>query len=447
MIRSNKLSIVGSGPVGTLLAIYLYRLGCRPELFEKRADPRSSGKNEGRSINLALSHRGLRALQEIGLEESVRSIAIPMKGRMIHNEKGQLTFQPYGKEGQMIYSVSRNKLNEMLIEKAEKEHNIKIFFKTQCEEADPENSIIHLSSEGKRYQVKSDYLIGADGAFSALRKSFLKFPDFSFQQDTLSHSYKELHMPEGKDGMHAMEKNALHIWPREQFMLIALPNTDGSFTCTLFLPTTGKNSFDELKDSQKILPFFEKYFPDVISLIPDIESNYILHPASSLVTLHCYPWSYHSTLLVGDAAHAITPFYGQGMNAGFEDCRILNSILLQEKNWNKAFQQFQELRKENAEAIAELALQNFIEMRDLVADKEFLLRKKIEAIIHSKNPSYLPLYTMVTFSDIPYKEALLKGKQHDGMMQEIMELPGIEKNFEAEAGWKKIEEIMEKYKI
>jgi len=444
--RTIPIAIVGAGPVGTLLSIYFAKQGYTVEVFEKRDDPRNALRTEGRSINIALSHRGLRALKEVGMEDKVKSIAIPMKGRMIHNADRSLSFQAYGEEGQMINSVSRNELNKLLIEEAEKIHGVIFHFKNHCDGINHSQHQILFTSENDKFSIKSEVIIGADGAFSEVRKSFSHFPDFKAVQENLSHGYKELHLFPGKDGSHVMEKNALHIWPRGKFMLIALPNNDGSFTCTLFLPHEGPNSFKELKSKEAVVAFFEKYFQDLISIMPNYIDDYFSNPESSLITLQCFPWYYDNTLLIGDAAHAITPFYGQGMNAGFEDCRILNEHIQKEKgNWNSTFVAFQNERKKNGDAIAKLALQNFIEMRDLVGDPTFLLRKKIEAVIHQKIPSYLPLYTMVTFSDISYSDAFEKGLQHDKLMEEIMKIENIEHLYLEEEGWKKIERVISRY--
>jgi len=443
----HQITIIGGGPVGSLLSIYLAQKKYTVDVYERRPDLRKIHPTEGRSINLALSHRGLRALNEVGLEEKIKSIAIPMNGRMIHDEKGNLNFQPYGEKGQFINSVSRNQLNEILIEKAEKEYKVNFHFDHICKNINLENSAVEFSTPQGTEKTNSEIIFGADGAFSAVRASLEKIKDFTFSKEPLSYGYKELHLPSDKIGKHLMGKNALHIWPREQFMLIALPNLDGSFTCTLFLPFKGANSFENITNESELLTFFRKNFPDALSLMPDIATDYFAHTASSLVTVHGYPWCYKDKVaLIGDAAHAIFPFYGQGMNAGFEDCRVLNGII--EENygqWFNIFKEYQGQRKINADAIAELSLQNFIEMRDLVGNEKFQTRKKIEKFIHAKHPEYLPLYSMVTFSDLSYAEALKKGKEHDQMMQEVMSIKNIESEWESEEGWMKIENIIKKY--
>jgi kynurenine 3-monooxygenase len=445
-MEQKKISIIGGGPVGSLLSIYLSRRSHKVEIYEKRPDLRTVKNTEGRSINLALSHRGLRALEEIGLKDQIKRISIPMKGRMIHLENGSLNFQPYGEKDQYINSISRNELNKILIEKAE-ESGVKFNFNFHCDSINLEKATVEFSNEKKNFSIHSDIVFGADGAFSEVRNSFKNHSGFSYQQEFLSHGYKELHIPSGKTASHLMEKHALHIWPREQFMLIALPNIDGSFTATLFLPFKGENSFEKLTTENELEIFFRNFFPDAFTLMPDLKKGFFLLPPSYLVTVHCFPWIYKDRIaLIGDAAHAITPFYGQGMNAGFEDCRILNQIIDQKKNnWEHIFEEYQSQRKENADAIAELALQNFIEMRDHVNDAYFILRKKIEAKIHQKHPAYHPLYSMVTFSDLPYRQALLLGKEHDRMMNEVMQLKDLERSWEAEEGWKEIEKIVSEY--
>jgi kynurenine 3-monooxygenase len=442
--NQQPIIIIGSGLVGSLLATYLRKQGFEVQILEKRKDPRRNNADHGRSINLALSHRGIKALKEAGVQTSILEKAIPMKGRVIHDIKGKLSFIPYGEQGQMIYSVSRSELNRMLIEEAEKA-GAKITFNSSCHEIDFKNSSITIDHEGQKQRISSDIILGADGAFSAVRSAMQKHDKFNYSQEYIEHGYKELHIPD-KDGKHQLEKNALHIWPRERFMLIALPNLDGSFTCTLFLSHEGAISFSKLKDSVSVKKFFKKYFPDVYNIMPDLEKDFFDNPTSSLVTIKCAPWYFEKTMLIGDAAHAIVPFYGQGMNAGFEDCRILNQIITKHKsNWKKTFPEFQKKRKENTDAIAELTLLNFIEMRDLVADPEFQLRKKIEAVIHQRIPEYLPLYTMVTFTDIPYSEVLKKAEIEDEMMKEIMGLKEIKKIWNTEKGWKEMRKVYKKY--
>ncbi len=431
-----NIIILGAGLVGSLLSIYLSKRGYQVTVYDRRPDPRQKGYVGGRSINLALSDRGWRALEKVGIEQKIKEIAIPMRGRMMHDTQGKLTFQPYGKEEQAIYSVSRALLNIELINHAEKETNVTFHFNQKCIEADLDHKILTLENiENEEItSVSTDFIFGSDGAFSATRLAMQKTDRFNFSQTYLDYGYKELTILP-IDGKHALEKNALHIWPRGNFMLIALPNTDGSFTCTLFFPYKGAPSFDSLQTEQEAFAFFQAYFADIIPLIPQIEKVFFTNPTSSLVMVKANPWVYQTDFaLIGDAAHAIVPFYGQGMNAGFEDCLVLCEILDKNKdNWELSLQEYQESRIPDANAIAELALNNFIEMRDLVGDEKFLLRKKIEAKIYALYPEkWIPLYSMVTFSPkLRYSEALSIGKKQDKIMQEVMQQPDIQTQWES----------------
>jgi kynurenine 3-monooxygenase len=434
MIKQKEhIAIVGAGLVGTLLSIYLAKRGCKVSVFERRQDMRKSKAEAGRSINLALSSRGLLALEEVGLAETIRNVAIPMHGRVIHDAGGNLTFLPYGKEGQFINSISRANLNMLLMDEAEK-HGVNLFFNHRCTYVDFEKTSLTLQSLGAASSQIFDFdvVVGADGAFSAVRSAMQVTDRFNYSQHYIEHGYKEFQIPAGMDGSFQLENNALHIWPRESFMLIALPNPDASFTCTLFYPFEGPQSFSSLRSDQAIVKFFETNFPDALKLMPELLDDYHTNPTSSLVTIKCLPWRKNRTLLIGDAAHAIVPFYGQGMNAGFEDCRILNQLLTDHgDDWLSAMMEFEKVRKPNCDAIAQLAFDNFVEMRDLVAEPRFLLRKKIEARLHALFPDrWIPLYSMVTFSPmIPYAEALRIGRQQTAIMEEVTNQPDIEQKW------------------
>lgn len=426
--RSKHIGIIGAGLVGSLLSIYLAKRGYRVSVFERRQDIRKNEFDEGRSINLALSTRGLRALKEVGLAEEIKQMAIPMHGRMMHGQDGELTFLAYGKQGQFINSISRSGLNEILINKAE-QTNVAFYFNHHCTKVNLEETAVTFEQAGQANQtITFDHVVGADGAFSAVRSAMQITERYDYSQRYLEHGYKELRIPSTLTGDFVMDKNTLHIWPRESFMLIALPNPDGSFTCTLFLPHEGPVSFGALSDDQQLLSFFNDAFPDAVKYMPDLCNDYHANPTGSLVTIQCFPWLRNKTSLIGDAAHAIVPFYGQGMNAGFEDCRIFNQLLDEYNDqWELALNAFQSQRKEDADAIAQLAIDNFIEMRDLVADPEFLLRKKIEARLHERYPErWIPLYSMVTFNDnMRYSQAWRKGQKQEKIMDEVMKTPDI----------------------
>ena len=442
-------SVVGAGLVGSLLAIYLSRRGYKVQVYDRRSDLRTAKIYAGRSINLALSERGWRGLQGVGIEPDVRKIGIPMYGRIMHSLDGSLSYQPYGTENQAIYSVSRGVLNLKLLELADENPNVQFFFDEKCLDVNFEKTELSLENKHTQVQtqVKSDLIFGADGAYSQVRQAMQIQPRFDFSQHYLAHGYKELNIPALPNGAFALEQNALHIWGRKNFMLIALPNLDGSFTCTLFFPFEGEVSFESLKTEAEVTTFFDTYLPDFTSLAPDCVAQFMQNPTASLVTMQCYPWKNGNTVLIGDAAHAIVPFYGQGMNSGFEDCTILDQILDTETDWQKILSQFEASRKPNADAIAALAQYNFIEMRDLTSDPQFILRKKIEAKIHKLYPEiWLPLYTMVTFSHIPYAETVRISKIQDVFMQEILAMPNIENDWDSEAFELVIHEKIKTYK-
>lgn len=432
-----EITIIGAGLVGSLLSIYLSKRGYRVKVYERRGDMRREKMSAGRSINLALSDRGIRALAEVGIMDEIRTICIPMHGRYIHNAGGQTNFQPYGREGQFINSVSRGELNKRLMDLAEQQ-GAALFFDHKCEAIDWKTNQVSFSQGGAPLQVKSAGLIfGADGAYSAARLQHqLQHDRFQYSQYYIDFGYKELTIPPGDAGGFRMEKNALHIWPRGNYMLIALPNTDGSFTCTLFFPFEGEPSFTTLNTPEKTRSFFDSTFTDASALMPALEDEFFRNPTSSLVTVKCYPWIREDRFaLIGDAAHAIVPFFGQGMNCGFEDCSVLNGLMDKYgENWTAILQEYQSLRKPDGDAIAELALNNFTEMRDKVADPKFLLQKKIEAALHARYPDkWIPAYAQVTFSPhIRYSEALERGRRQEAIMQEVMNRPGIETNWDSE---------------
>lgn len=431
-----NVTIVGAGLVGSLLAANLSKKGYRVSVYERRPDMRNVQLVAGKSINLALSNRGWKALDLLGLRQKVESIAIPMHGRKIHDIEGNVSYQPYGREGQAIYSVSRGELNCLLMDAAEKQEGVEMNFGWKCVEVDFENNTAHFEhlDTGERREIKSDLIFGTDGAFSQVRADMQKTRRFNYQQEFIPHGYRELLLPAGEGGSFLMEKNALHIWPRGGYMLIALPNLDGSFTCTLFMPYEGKHSFASLNSDEAIDRFFKEVFPDFHAMMPDLVGDYKSHPLSDLVIIRCYPWVRNNTCLLGDASHAIVPFYGQGMNSGFEDCSVMDALIQQhDHDWDTILHKFQEQRKPDADAIAELAMRNYIEMRDLVGDPSFLLQKKIEARLHERHPDkWMPLYTQVTFSHRRYSEALAEGKAQDAIMAPFMRQTDIADKWDSE---------------
>ncbi|HEV7782126.1 MAG TPA: NAD(P)/FAD-dependent oxidoreductase [Chitinophagaceae bacterium] len=432
------ITIIGAGLVGSLLSIYLSKRGYKVRVYERRGDMRNEKMLAGRSINLALSDRGLLALEKVGLAEEIKKIAIPMHGRYIHNPDGTTAFQPYGKEGQYINSVSRGELNKKLMDIAEQE-GVEIYFNEKCRTIDWNNDVMEFDNTSGRQipSFKTDLVFGADGAFSAARLQHqLQHDKFDYQQYYIDCGYKELTIPPTAEGEFAMEKNALHIWPRKDYMLIALPNLDKTFTCTLFFPFEGEASFSKLDTEEKVKTFFQKTFPDAVPLMPGYVKDFFNNPTSSLVTIKCFPWVREDKFaLIGDAAHAIVPFFGQGMNCGFEDCRILDELIGQHNDdWTEILKEYQSLRKPDADAIADLAVNNFTEMRERTADPNFLLQKKIEARLHEKYPDkWIPAYSQVTFSpQIRYSEALRRGQKQEAIMREVMRMEGIEKNWESQ---------------
>lgn len=407
----SKFTLIGSGLAGGLLAGFLGRRGYEIDLFERRPDPRAGNTVGGRSINLALSTRGIHALQQLDLADEVLRHAIPMRGRMIHETGGTLHFSPYDRDpSKYINSIGRDVLNTVVIEAAQRYPNVRVTFNQRCTDVDLEMPTAHFVEYGTNQvsSIQSDAVIGVDGAFSAVRGSMQRLNRFEYSQSYLDHGYKELTIPPAADGSWQMEKNALHIWPRRSFMMIALPNPDGSFTCTLFWEYQGPRSFATTKSDAEVERFFAEEFPDAVPLMPDLLEDFRTNPTGSLVTIRCAPW-YHEdkVALLGDASHAVVPFYGQGMNAAFEDCVVFDECLARWPNdRRKAFGEYFAARKENADALADLAVHNFFEMRDKTASRLFRAKKKLDHALEGWLPGiYLPLYTMVSFTRIPYAEA------------------------------------------
>lgn len=421
-MSDQKVIIIGAGLAGSLLAINLAKRGFQVYVFEARGDMRLEKVSAGRSINLALSDRGIAALRQVGMDEYMLSEAVPMYGRMIHPVVGETKLMRYsGRPGEYINSVSRAGLNIALINEAEKYPGVRFFFNERCIDFDCANGTALFASGA---EIRGDTVIAADGAGSAVRNAMMNggIARFDFSLKWLEHGYKELHIPPGSDGGFPMEKNALHIWPRNKFMLIALPNFDGSFTCTLFLAHENENSFEGLTDERSVLAFFQSNFPDAVPLMPTLLEDFLTNPTGNLGTVKCYPWNAEGrALLLGDSAHAVVPFYGQGMNCAFEDVRVLDQLIAKGTgDWETIFRSYGKLRKPNTDAIADMAEENFFEMRDAVADPVFLRKRELETRLEQTYPDYFSKYSMVTFrEDLPYSVAKSKGNLQDILLMRI----------------------------
>src|SRR5438270_4203896 len=428
-----KFVLIGSGLAGGLLAAYLGRRGYDVDLYERRADPREGNIVGGRSINLALSTRGIYALEQLGIADELLRHAIPMRGRMIHDKFGALHFSPYDRDpNKFINSIGRAALNTTVIEAAQRYPSVRVHFNHRCTDVDLDSSTAKLVSSGAEGAVsaadsdrqiikaRADAIVGVDGAFSAVRQSIQRqLKGFDYDESYLAHGYKELTIPPAPGGSWRMEKEALHIWPRKSFMMIALPNPDGSFTCTLFWEFEGPRSFKTTKTDEDVRRFFDEEFPDAVPLMPTLLEDFRQNPTGSLVTIRCAPWSYRDKVcLLGDAAHAVVPFYGQGMNAAFEDCVVLDECLGKfPDDRERAFAEYFFRRKENADALADLAIGNFIEMRDKTASKTFRAKKNLDHLLEAALPGiYLPLYTMVTFTRIPSAKAAQRARIQDWLV-------------------------------
>jgi kynurenine 3-monooxygenase len=413
-MRSARVTLIGAGLAGCLLAIYLARRGFPVQVFERLPDMRKQVIAAGRSINLSMSARAIHALKEVELYERVEAHLVTMPGRMIHSETGALLYQPYGRDASAVhYSVGRGMLNKLLLDAAESA-GAELFFEAGCAGLDFADCRIFLRNEkdGTTRTQSFDTVIATDGAGSVVRHAMIEQNHICGSDELLAHGYKELTIPAGPDGATRLEKNALHIWPRGGFMLIALPNTDGSFTCTLFLANAGPSSFETLRDEKSVRSFFEDEFPDSLPHIPNLTHDFLAHPTGTLGTVRCFPWRVGgAALLLGDAAHAVVPFHGQGMNCAFEDCSLFNQLLDQHQDWESLYRAFEAWRKPNAEAIADMALENYVEMRDAVRSSKFHLDKKMEALLEARHPQrFISRYAMVMFHRIPYAIAQSRGE-------------------------------------
>jgi kynurenine 3-monooxygenase len=457
--NETNITVAGAGPVGALLAIILARKGYNINLFESRPDSRQHDIYQGKSINIALSDRGWLALEAVGIAEQVRQEAIPMKKRIMHAVDGTITEQSYGTDDQAIWSVSRSGINEQLLDLAEKENNVELHFEKRLTHVDFTTGCSSFSfdvAQSKGHiEVDADYIFGADGAFSKVRRLAQETPRFSYSQSYMPQSYIELTIAanenETGDARYKMEKEALHIWPRKDFMLIALPNPDGTFTCTLFMNYESKNegehSFSTLQERSDVAKFFNENFADAMPILEDPIDDFMAKKASPLFLVQVDPWVINNKVaLIGDAAHAMVPFYGQGMNCGFEDCRELGEIIDQYKGeWCDVFPAYQKKRKINADAITELAQRNFVEMSELSADSNFQLQKKIEAKFHQLHPElWVPLYSMVTFCPhLPYSQALEIGDLQKSIMNQIMQIPNIKTCWEDDFIYQKLQQLVQ----
>jgi kynurenine 3-monooxygenase len=438
-----NILIIGAGLCGSLLALRLGQRGYNVKVMERRSDLRKENINAGRSINLALSNRGIKALKMVGLENKVKSLCIPMHGRMLHDKSGNTKLSKYsGRDGEYIHSISRELLTALLIDEAEALENVSFEFDQKCDAVDFENNIARFthSKNGTTLDCEANRIFGTDGAGSILRKSYLskrKFL-FDFSQNFLTHGYKELTIPATKEGGYKTEKNALHIWPRGDYMIIALPNLDGSFTVTLFLDYEGGTyNFNNLDSEKKVQNFFAKEFPDTLELMPDLTTEFFKNPTAPLGTIKCFPWQFQGkNLILGDAAHAIVPFYGQGMNAAFEDVFEFDAALeAHHDNWEAAFLSFQQKRKKDTDGIADLAIDNFHEMKDHVANPVFQQKRTLEMALETALPkTYFSKYSMVTFrEDMGYNQAMLVGRAQDKAILNMIENKAIDLNLPIES--------------
>ena len=418
--------MIGAGLTGPLLATYLAQQGYSVEIFERRPDMRKESISAGRSINLALSARGNHALKEVGLYDKIKPNTIPMKGRMIHDLNGNTHLQPYGqKENEVIFSVSRAQLNMDLMTLAEETGKVTIQFNHQLLSADLEQNklLFQLSNSLEEIELPFNRVIGCDGSASILRKSIVEKANIQYVKKPLGHGYKELTIPPLKSGKFRIEPNALHIWPRGNHMLIALPNNDCSFTCTLFFPMTGTKSFETVKTKKDILDLFQSQFHDAIKLIPNLMEDFQKNSTGDLASVYCKPWHLgDKALLIGDAAHAVVPFFGQGMNASFQDCSTLAKLMGQNKNdWKTIFNTFSSVQVENGHAIADMAIENYLEMRDHVNDTEYKKRRNVELKLERMFPGqFIPRYSMVSFHQIPYAEVYQRGGKQSKIIRDVL---------------------------
>lgn len=440
-------TIIGAGLVGSLWAVYLRKAGYTVNVYERRPDMRNTKISAGKSINLATSYRGWKALDEVGIGDEIRKIAIPMYSRTMHHLDGSMAFQPYGNNNQAIFSVSRGEINAKLMSIAEEGGDVAIHFNHECINVDIEKGVAFFKNTetSETIEVKDEVFFATDGAFSAARYNGMqKLDRFNYAQNYIPDGYREILLPANADGSFKLANETLHIWPRGRFMLIALPNFDGSFTCTLFMPFDNHEyCFNNLTSKEKVTTFFKEVFPDFYDMMPEVADSWDNHPLSSLAIIRCFPWTHQKLALMGDAAHATVPFFGQGMNCGFEDCSVMWNLMQQhDENWATIFKEYEIMRKPNGDAVQDLSLQNYIVMRDKVADPDFLLLQKIERRINYLYPqSYFPMYSMVSFTDIEYAVAFQKGNEQEQMIKQLIE----KNNITSETAEQEIDDIIHGY--
>ena len=428
----STIIVIGAGLVGSLLSMFLARQGYQVEVFERGADPRKNSRNSGRSINLTLCERGLNVLDRVGVGPAVRALTVPVYGRLIHDVKGKLTFQPYGNHREAIYSIERNELNKVLLDFAERNFRINFSFQQKCLDVDLTAPSVELKNQisGETTRHQADRIFGADGAYSAVRQQMQKKTRLNFSQQYWSQGYKELQVPPAVNKTWTSEKNVIHLWPRGNYMLLGFPNLDGSFTCSLHLPFDGPLSFASIRTEEDLHGLFNDSFPDTVSMIPNLVNDFFAHPANSMITIKCAPWSYQNKVaLIGDSAHSIFPSYGQGANAGFEDCAMLSDCM--EKygdDWRRVLSEFEKQRHPNTDAIADLCIEHFSELRDHTGTHAFLLKKEIERKLNETYPEkYLDLYSMISFTQMPYTEALRVDREQRAIVEQIMSVKEVEK--------------------
>jgi kynurenine 3-monooxygenase len=443
-----KIAILGAGLTGPVLAVYLAKRGYDVTVFERRPDPRTSPTRRGKSLNITLCTRGFAALEQIGVASWVRRISVPARGRIIHHADGNVELQPYGNSGEALYSISRSELNRTLVEYAASRFPVDFRFDSKCVGLDPESGTLTFENDASRQvsRTKAHYIVASDGAKSFTRGVLGNLGHVGVAQLDSTHGNKELAIPANARAPWHAEKNALHIWPRGEYMLIAFPNLDGSFTATLHMPLTGAVSYESISTERDLRRLFESSFPDALREMPDLAADYFAHPTIPMVTIRCAPWRYRDKLLLlGDAAHGVFPSFGQGANAGFEDCSILDECLdAHGDDWPKATLAYEGRRKPDTDALADLSEEHFREIREMVGDPAFLLRKRVERKVSGMYPSrYLPLYSLVAFTRTPYAEAQRINREQSKTIDALLAFPDIEKHLDGPEGEARIRAVME----